>query len=45
MLNITGCGEERFKSEHPLYMLKPSVVFDFSPSLEEVREKIPALFA
>jgi len=45
MLNITGCGEERFKSEHSLFMLKPSVVFDFSPSLDEVREKIPALFA
>ena len=45
MLNITGCGEERFKSEHSLFMLKPSVIFDFSPSLDEVREKIPALFA
>ena len=44
MLNITGCGEERFKSEHSLFMLKPSVVFGFSPTLEEVREKIPSLF-
>lgn len=44
MLNITGCGEERFKSEHSLFMLKPSVIFDFSPSFEEVKEKIPALF-
>ena len=44
MLNITGCGEERFKREHALFMLEPSVVFDFSPSLEEVREKIPSLF-
>ena len=45
MLNITGCGEERFKREHELFMLKPSVVFDFCPSFEEVREKIPGLFA
>jgi len=44
MLNITGCGEERFKREHSLFMLTPSVVFDFSPSLEEVKAKIPALF-
>ena len=44
MLNITGCGEERFKREHALFMLKPSVVFDFTPSLEEVKAKIPALF-
>jgi len=44
MLNITGCGEERFKSEHELFMLKPAVVFGYSPSLEEVKEKIPALF-
>ena len=44
MLNITGCGEERFKREHSLFMLTPSVVFDFSPSLEEVKAKIPSLF-
>ena len=44
MLNITGCGEERFKREHALFMLKPSVVFGFNPSFEEVKEKIPALF-
>jgi cysteate synthase len=45
MLNITGCGEERFKREHALFMLKPAVLFDFSPSLEEVRERITPLFA
>jgi cysteate synthase len=44
MLNITGCGEERFKREHALFMLKPSVIFDFSPSLDEVKAKIPSLF-
>ena len=44
MLNITGCGEERFKREHALFMLKPSVIFDFSPALEEVKEKISPLF-
>jgi cysteate synthase len=45
MLNITGCGEERFKREHALFMLKPAVMFGFCPTLEEVREKIPPLFA
>lgn len=44
MLNITGCGEKRFKLEHDLFMLKPSVVFGFNPSLEDVKEKIPILF-
>ena len=44
MLNITGCGEKRFKREHDLFMLKPSVVFGFNPSLEDVKEKIPILF-
>ena len=44
MLNITGCGEERFKSEHNLFMLQPSVIFDYNPSFEEVKEKIPPLF-
>ncbi|MDP4290804.1 MAG: cysteate synthase [Bacteroidota bacterium] len=44
MLNITGCGEGRFKREHQLFMLKPSIIFDFSPSMDEVSAKIPALF-
>lgn len=44
MLNITGCGEKRFKREHRLFELKPAVVFDFNPTLQEVKEKITPLF-
>jgi cysteate synthase len=44
MLNITGGGEEQFKSGRQLNYLKPSVVFDINPSLEEVKEKISKLF-
>lgn len=44
MLNITGCGEKRFKREHPLFELKPAVIFDFNPTFQEVKEKIVSLF-
>lgn len=44
MLNITGGGEERFKSGRQLNYLKPSVIFDINPSLQEVREKVSLLF-
>ncbi len=44
MLNITGGGEERFKKEHDLYYLKPSLVFDLNPEFEEVKEKLETLF-
>lgn len=43
MLNITGGGEDRFKSEKQLHFLKPSLVFDMNPSEEEVRDKIAGL--
>jgi cysteate synthase len=43
MLNITGGGEQRFKREKDLHFLKPSLVFDFTPSLEEVEEKLSLL--
>ena len=45
MLNITGGGEERFKKGRKLYYLKPSVVFDINPSLEEIELKVYSLFA
>jgi cysteate synthase len=45
MLNITGGGEERFKGEHQLYYLQPSVVFNINPALAEVDGKLKALFA
>jgi cysteate synthase len=44
MLNITGGGEEKFKSGRQLHYLKPSVVFGLNPSLEEVAEKLKVLF-
>jgi cysteate synthase len=44
MLNITGGGEERFKREKELFYLKPEIIFDIDPSLEEVRIKLKHLF-
>jgi len=44
MLNITGGGEERFKQEHELHYLKPSMVFDIDLTLEDVSEKLNQLF-
>jgi len=45
MLNITGGGEERFKSENELHYLEPSLVFDIDPNLETVSEKLNSLFS
>ncbi|MDD5508807.1 MAG: cysteate synthase [Bacteroidales bacterium] len=44
MLNITGGGEERFKKEHELHYLKPSLVFDIDPDVGEVLRGIEELF-
>jgi cysteate synthase len=44
MLNITGGGEQRFKDGRELHYLKPSIIFDLNPSLEEVKEKLKELF-
>jgi cysteate synthase len=44
MLNITGGGEERFKSEKELYYLKPKLIFDLNPEPDEVRDKLGKLF-
>jgi cysteate synthase len=43
MLNITGGGEERFRKEKTLHFLKPSLVFDITPSFENVQEKLNLL--
>ena len=43
MLNITGAGEERFKREHKLYYLEPSLHFGISPEASEVNEKLAGL--
>ena len=44
MLNITGGGEIKFKSENTIYNLKPDIVFDIDPNPEEVKEKVKTLF-
>jgi cysteate synthase len=45
MLNITGGGENKFKSERELYYLKPRIVFDMNPDAEEVKKLVEELFA
>lgn len=44
MLNITGGGEEKFKQEKNIQYLKPSLVFDINPTLEDIRKKIEELY-
>ena len=44
MLNITGGGEERFKSEKEIVYLKPSHVFDITPAMEDVKSVLNELF-
>lgn len=43
MLNITGGGEERFKREHSLHYLEPSLFFGITPDAAEVKEKLTSL--
>jgi len=43
MLNITGAGEELFKSRHSLHYLKPSLLFGVTPTLEEVKAQLSTL--
>ncbi len=44
MLNITGGGEERFQFGRELHYLKPSLLFDINPSIDEVEERLLPLF-
>jgi cysteate synthase len=44
MLNITGGGEMRFKSDKELFYLKPSVIFPLNPELAEVEAQVQKLF-
>jgi len=44
MLNITGGGEERFKKEHKLFFLKPSIVFPLVLSEQFVLPQVENLF-
>ncbi len=45
MLNITGGGEENFKSGKTLHYLTPSEVFNINPSLEEVKLALIKIFS
>ena len=44
MLNITGAGEARFKSEHQIYMLEPSKVFPLDAEADDVIAVVESLF-
>lgn len=44
MLNITGGGEEKFKTENQLFYLKPELIFNINPNPEEVKEQVKKLF-
>lgn len=44
MLNITGGGEELFKSQHTSYYLRPSIVFSRDAMDEEIKISIEDLF-
>jgi len=43
MLNITGGGEKRFKTDKHLHYLKPSVIFDINPNETKVKLKLKEL--
>ncbi|MFI3317447.1 MAG: cysteate synthase [Rikenellaceae bacterium] len=44
MLNITGGGEELRQGEKKLWMLKPTHTFSLTPEVEDVVEKVEAMF-
>ncbi|MCF6332683.1 MAG: cysteate synthase [Draconibacterium sp.] len=44
MLNITGGGEKRFKSENELFYLKPELIFDIDPDPDDVVKQVSKLF-
>ncbi|MFI3317849.1 MAG: cysteate synthase [Rikenellaceae bacterium] len=44
MLNITGGGEELFKSDKTVWMLEPQITFPLGVEAEEVIERCEALF-
>ncbi len=45
MLNITGAGEARFKSEHVVHTLEPAKVFPLDVEAEEVIAFVEGLFS
>jgi len=42
MLNITGGGEKRFKQNRELHYLKPTYIFEVTPSVEKVKAVLKA---
>jgi cysteate synthase len=44
MLNITGGGEEKYKADHKLFYLQPSLIFKVDPDAEEVKKQILRIF-
>ena len=44
MLNITGAGEQAFKSSHDVFELKPAKLFSLKASADEVIEAVEAMF-
>ena len=44
MLNITGGGEARYKSENNIIQIKPNIIFPLAPNAEEVIAKVEELF-
>jgi cysteate synthase len=44
MLNITGGGENLYKQGRKLYYLKPAVIFDINPGMDDLAGKLEKLF-
>lgn len=44
MLNITGGGEGKFKSENELFYLKPELIFEIDPEVEKIQKQVTSLF-
>lgn len=44
MLNITGAGEQAFKSSHEIHMLQPEKIFPLNATADEVVEAVEAMF-
>jgi cysteate synthase len=44
MLNVTGGGEKRFMKDKRLHYLKPSIIFDINPDVDNVKAKLMELY-
>ncbi len=45
MLNITGGGENKYKTEKKLFFLKPDAIFDFDSNPDHVKSTVQRLFS